>query len=229
MIYSVHQPQYLPWLGFFDKINKSDVFVFLDGVQYKHREFQNRNKIRTKDGWIWLTVPVFCTRGDKVSEIKIDNSRDWRSAHLKSLNAWYAKSEFFGEYFLFFKELYEKEWDKLIDLNVAITKYLLKVFGIKTEIYFESDLAAGGEKTGRIVNIGRKLGADVYLSGAGGRDYLQEDKFAQARLKLEYQEFNHPVYKQQYCASKKDFILFMSAIDMLFNEGGSRCIKNIGV
>ena len=229
MIYSAHQPQYLPWLGFFDKINKSDCFVFLDSVQYKHREFQNRNKIRTKDGWIWLTVPVSSQRGVKVCDVKIDNSRGWRNQHLKSLNAWYAKSEFFKEYFLFFKELYEKEWDKLIDLNVAVTKYLLEVFGIKTKIYYESDLAAGGEKTDRIVNIGRKLGADVYLSGAGGRDYLQEVEFAKAGFKLEYQEFKHPVYKQQYCGSEKDFIPFMSAIDMLFNEGGTRCIKNIGV
>lgn len=219
MIYSVHQPQYLPWLGFFDKIDKSDCFVFLDNVQYKHREFQNRNKIRTKDGWMWLTVPVFCARGDKVGDIRIDNSRTWRSDHLKSLNAWYAKSDFFKEHFLFFKELYDKEWDKLIDLNVAITKYLLKALRIEKKIYFESELSAAGEKTDRIVDIGRKLGADVYLSGAGGRDYLKEERFIQAGIKLEYQDFKNPVYKQQYCESVDDFLFFMSAIDLLFNEG----------
>ena len=229
MIYSVHQPQYLPWLGFFDKINKSDCFVFLDNVQYKHREFQNRNKIRTKDGWMWLTVPVLCSRGEKISDVRIDNSRDWRSAHLRSLNSWYAKSDFFKEYISFFSQLYGKEWDKLLDLNVAITLRMLKMMGIEKKIYFESELSAGGEKTARIINIGKKLGAKVYLSGAGGKEYLAEEAFIKAGIKLEYQEFKHPVYKQLHCDNKKDFIPFMSAIDMLFNEGGARCTKNIGV
>ena len=229
MIYSVHQPQYLPWLGFFDKINKSDRFVFLDNVQYKHREFQNRNKIRTKDGWMWLTAPVLCSRGDKIRDIRMDNSRDWRSAHLRSLNSWYAKSDFFKEYFPVFEKLYKKEWNNLFDVNVAITTSMLEIMGIEKKTYFESELATGGEKTTRIINIGKKLGANVYLSGTGGKDYLVEEEFAKAGIKLEYQEFKHPVYKQQYCDSEKDFIPFMSAIDMLFNEGGARCINCIGV
>jgi hypothetical protein len=219
MIYSVHQPQYLPWLGFFDKIDKSDCFVFLDDVQYKHREFQNRNKIRTKDGWMWLTVSVCYERGENIREVKIDNSRDWAGAHLKSLKSWYARAEFFSEHIAFFETLYSQKQGRLLDLNVAVIKYLLEVLSIKKKIYFESELAAGGEKTARIINIGNKLGARTYLSGSGGKDYLREEEFVEAGIKLEYQEFKHPVYKQQHCESVKDFMSFMSAIDLLFNEG----------
>ncbi|MBI5873346.1 MAG: WbqC family protein [Candidatus Omnitrophica bacterium] len=219
MIYSVHQPQYLPWLGFFDKIDKSDAFVFLDDVQYKHREYQNRNKVRTKDGWIWLTVPVKFYRGDKIRDVRIDNSRDWRTQHLKSLKSWYSHAEHFDKYFSFFESLYKKEWDRLCGLNVAIIEFLLESLAIKKPVYFESELNAGGEKTQRIINIGKKLKADVYLSGAGGRDYLEENKFSESNIGLRYQDFVHPVYRQQFLKEKEDFIPYMSVVDLMFNEG----------
>ena len=104
---AVHQPQYLPWIGYFDKIIKSDCFVFLDKVQYKHREFQNRNKIRSKDGWMWLTVPVI-SKGkgrQSIDEVEIDNSLDWQKDHCRSLQVCYGKSEYFDEYFPFFEDI----------------------------------------------------------------------------------------------------------------------------
>ncbi len=219
MIYSVHQPQYLPWLGFFDKIDKSDVFVFLDNVDYKHREFQNRNKIRTKDGWIWLTVPVIYHRGKKIRGIEIDNSRDWRNQHLKSIKSWYSRAEYFDKYFLFFEDLYSKDWNKLCDLNMAVIDFCLKSLKIDKPVYLESELNAGGEKTQRIINIGKKLNCDVYFSGSGGRDYLEEDKFLEHKIELRYQDFSNPVYRQQFLAKKDDFVPGMSVIDLLFNEG----------
>jgi hypothetical protein len=219
MIYSVHQPQYLPWLGFFDKIDKSDAFVFLDDVQYKHREYQNRNKVRTKDGWIWLTVPIKFYRGDKISDVRIDDSRDWKTQHLKSLKSWYSRGDNFDKYFSFFEALYKKEWDKLCELNVGIIEFLLDSLGIKKPIYFESELNAGGEKTQRIINIGEKLKADVYLSGAGGRDYLEENKFSESGMGLCYQDFVHPAYRQQFSNKREDFIPYMSVVDLMFNEG----------
>ncbi len=219
MIYSVHQPQYLPWLGFFDKIDKSDCFVFLDQVQYKHREYQNRNKIRTKDGWMWLTVPVRYERGEKIREVRIDNSRNWPSVHLKSLKSWYSRAEFFDKYFPFFEKAYSRKWERLIDLNVEIIKFLLKSLGIKKKIYFESKLDIRAEKTDRIIAIGKKLKSGTYLSGAGGRAYLEEEKFDEAGIKLAYQDFNHPVYRQLFGASGAEFVPFLSVLDLLFNEG----------
>jgi hypothetical protein len=219
MIYSVHQPQYLPWLGFFDKVDKSDVFVFLDDVQYKHREFQNRNKIRTKDGWIWLSVPVFEERGMKIKDIRIDPTRSWAEGHLKSLKSWYAKAPYFDRHIGFFESLFAKKRERLVDLNVAVIEYVLGVLGIKKKVFFETELSAGGEKSQRIVNIGKKIGANIYLSGAGGKDYLDEGLFHGSDIALEYQDYAHPVYRQQFMKSEKDFMPYLSVVDLLFNEG----------
>ncbi|KPK97031.1 MAG: hypothetical protein AMJ95_11280 [Omnitrophica WOR_2 bacterium SM23_72] len=216
-----HQPQYLPWLGYFDKIAKSDAFVFLDRVQYKPREFQNRNKIRKQNGWMWLSVPVISKGKGRqiIYDCLIDNATDWKSKHAKSLKTWYAKAEFLDAHLPFFENLYSKEWVRLVDLNVEIINYILKQLGIERKIYFESDLGILHTQTERIIELCRKLKADTYLSGIGGKDYLEEAKFIEAGITLVYQDFVHPVYHQQFCSGKSDFIPFMSAIDLLFNEG----------
>lgn len=221
MILSVHQPQYIPWLGYFDKIAKSNIFVFLDQVQYKPREFQNRNKIRTKDSWIWLSVPVISKgKGRQViSEAVIDNGPSWQRQHLKSLKVWYGSARFFKDYFTFFEEVYSRDWVKLMDLNVYIINYILSRLSINTPIYFESKLNINNKGTERIIEICQKLKADTYLSGIGGKEYLEEEKFPKAGIKLIYQNFVHPIYHQQFMSTEKDFLPYMSILDLLFNEG----------
>jgi len=219
MIYAVHQPQYLAWLGFFDKIARCDVFIFLDNVQYKHREFQNRNRIRTKDGTMWLTVPVTFEQGALIRDVRIDDSRDWRSEHLKSLRAWYGRAPFFSENIRYFEELYARPWEKLVDLSMETIRFFCKEFGIATRTAFESELNTEGAKTERIVNIGRALKAETYLSGSGGRDYLDAKLFADAGQRLTYQEYAHPRYDQLFASSDEDFVPFLSAVDLLFNKG----------
>lgn len=211
MILAIHQPQYIPWLGYFDKIRKSDCFVFLEQSQYKPREFQNRNKIRT-DSWMWLTVPVISGL-NRICDVKIDNRTDWRRKHLKSLKVWYGKAGFFKDYFPFFEEVYGNNWEKLVDLNIHIIKYLLKVFKIETPLY--SDINTDLQGSERIIEICKRFKADTYLSGIGGRYYLEEEKFAKGGIKLEYQDFTHPVYHQR----KDPFIPYMSALDLLFEDG----------
>ena len=217
MILSLHQPQYLPYLGYFDKIAKSDCFVFLDCVQYKKREFQNRNKIRTKDGWIWLTVPVISKNksSQQINEVLINNSVSWQKKHLKSIICYYRNAKYFNEYIGFFEEIYNKKFERLIDINLTIIYYLLEQFSIKTKIFFESSLSISTKKTQRIIDICKKLNADTYLSGIGGKDYLDEELFKKENIKLIYQDFKHPVYRQCY----EPFIPYMSAIDFLFNCG----------
>lgn len=221
MILAVHQPQYIPWLGYFDKIAKSDRFVFLDQVQYKEREFQNRNKIRTKDGWIWLTVPVASRHGErqKICDVAIDNSVDWRRQHIESLRSWYGRAPFFNEHLPFFEDAYNRRWERLVDISTHIIKYLLAKFSISTPLSFEAELDIRSAKTDRIIEICRKMNADTYLSGAGGRDYLDEEKLGQSGIKLAYQDYKHPAYRQQFMKDKDDFIPYMSALDLLFNEG----------
>jgi hypothetical protein len=221
MIVSVHQPQYIPWLGFFDKIAKSDCFVFLDQVQYKPREFHNRNKIRAQKGWIWLTVPVVCKglSRQKIDDCAIDNTFPWARKHELSLKACYGKANFFPEYFPFFEQIYAKKWDRLADLNVGIISYILKQLTISKPIYFESQLNIAQKSTDRIIEICRKLKADTYLSGSGGKDYLDEAKLEKAKIKLIYQDFTHPAYRQQFMRDKDDFLAHMSTLDLIFNEG----------
>jgi hypothetical protein len=221
MILAVHQPQYIPWLGYFDKIAKSDCFVFLDQVQYKPREFQNRNKIRTKDGWIWLSVPVI-SKGlgrQRICDVSIDNEFPWQKKHLKSLRVWYGKAKFFSDYLTFFEEAYTRKWERLVDLNVHIINYILKQLTISKPIYFESQLNIVNNSTERIIEICKKLKVDTYLSGIGGKEYLQEDKFIKTGIKLIYQDFIHPKHHQQFMSDDNDFIPYMSMLDLLFNEG----------
>lgn len=221
MILSVHQPQYIPWLGYFDKIAKSGHFVFLDCVQYKEREFQNRNKVRTDKGAIWLTVPVE-SKGmgrQRIDQVRVDNSVDWRRKHWDTLKACYGRAAHFREYSAFFEDTYSRQWHTLMALNVHIIEYLLKSLSINTPISFESALKTSTSSTDRIIEICRKLGADTYLSGSGGKDYLEEEKFQAAGIRLEYQHFVHPVYHQQFMRDEHDFLPYMSALDLIFNEG----------
>ena len=214
---SVHQPQYLPWLGYFDKIRKSDLFVFLDNVQYKKREFQNRNKIRTKEGWMWLTVPVITKEKylQKISEVETDHTAGWTDEHLKGIEFNYTKSGFFHDYHGTFKDIYSQKWPKLIDINLSITNILLRIFGIKTPVEFESKLSVDTTSSQRIVDICKKLNADTYLSGAGAKDYLDVELFKANNIKIEWQDFMHPEYKQTF----EGFQPYMSIIDYLFNCG----------
>lgn len=221
MILSAHQPQYIPWLGYFDKIDKSDCFVFLDQVQYKVREYQNRNRIHTKDGWMWLSVPVI-SKGlgrQKICEVKLDPGPDWQRRHARSLKVWYGRAKFFKDHFKFFENVYTGRWEKLIDLNIHIIRYLLEELKIDTPLYFESEIGTSFQGTDRIIEICKQLKAGIYLSGIGGKDYLEEEKFLEAGIKLEYQNFVHPRYRQQYTQGNNSFLAYMSAIDLLFNEG----------
>jgi hypothetical protein len=227
MILSVHQPQYIPWLGYFDKIARSDAFVFLDQVQYKEREFQNRNKIRTDRGALWLTVPVI-SKGlgrQKISDVLIDYDTDWRKQHLESLKTYYGRAKYFKKYIGFFEDLYDRKWERLGKLNVLIVRFMLKELGIDTPLYYESELGTTATKTERIIELCLKMKAETYLSGSGGRDYLEEEKFKQAGIELVYQSFEHPEYRQQFMRDKDHFLAHLSTVDLLFNEGpGSRKI-----
>jgi len=142
MIVSIHQPEYLPWLGFFHKVHQSDIFVLLDNVQYEKNYFQNRNKIRTQSGRTWLTVPVL-TKGksnQQINEVKIDNKSNWSKKHWRSIDLNYKNAPYFDNYREFFFDLYKKEWIKLVDLNETIITYLIKELEIDLKLIKSSEL-----------------------------------------------------------------------------------------
>ncbi|PIZ15507.1 hypothetical protein COY51_04980 [Candidatus Desantisbacteria bacterium CG_4_10_14_0_8_um_filter_39_17] len=217
MIIAIHQPQYLPWLGYFDKIDKSDKFVLLDDVQFKKNEWQNRNRIKTagSGGWQWITVPVIHRFGQKINEVKINNQENWCKKHLHQLETNYFKSPHFPQYYDFLKETYARKWENLSEVNIYFIEYLTKTLGIKKQLVKSSDLKVSGEKTDRLVNICKMLNANIYLSGVGAKEYIEIEKFEKEKIKVIFQDFHHPVYKQLY----GEFIPNLSVVDLLFNYG----------
>ena len=216
MIVSIHQPQYLPWLGYFDKIARSEVFVFLDNVQFKKNEWQNRNKIKTSEGWQWLSVPVIHRFTQKISEVEINNTVQWGRKHLNALSTHYSKALFFNDYIDFFEQTYAQEWKYLTGINVHMVKYLTEVLGLTDKKFvLASELETREGVTERLIDICRQLGADVYLSGKDGAKYMELELFRQEGIQVAFQDYEHPRYDQLY----GDFEPFLSIIDLLFNCG----------
>jgi hypothetical protein len=215
MIVGIHQPQFMPWLGYFDKIIKSDIFIFLDDVQYKKNEWQNRNRIKTAKGAQWLTVPVSFHFPEKITEVKVNNETDWRKNHLSSFTTNYSKAGYYNETLKLFADIYEKEWVSLSELNIAVIMRVIEFLGIKTRTIKSSEITSTGASTERLVSLCKELKADTYLSGAGGKDYLEESMFTQAGIKVIFQEYSHPAYYQCF----EGFIPNLSILDLLFNCG----------
>ena len=226
MIVSIHQPNYLPWLGFFDKIKKSEYFVIFDNVQFPRgkNHFGHRNKIKTNNSTIWLTVPLLGKSDFKnFNEIKI-NYNGWQEKHLSLIESFYKKSPFFPNYFEDIKNILSKTHNSLCDLNTELILYFLKQLDIKTQILFSSQICPneifGSEKINYIL---QNLQSTQYISGdgPGSLRYINEDNFKQNNIDLTWQHYNPNPYKQLY----GEFIPYMSIIDLLFNEGPNS--KNI--
>jgi hypothetical protein len=214
---TILQPSYLPWLGFFEQMSRSDKFVLLDDVQYTRRDWRNRNKIRVGESWAWLTVPVQQKNlySQSLLETRIDNSTSWRRKHLQSLRQHYCKAPFFEDYFPRCEQLYEKNWEFLFDLCLETIHFLKEETGIDTPLLRSSEMKTSATKTERLLSICQEVGATHYLSGESGSDYISEKDFSGQGIVLEYQNYEHPVYPQRY----PGFVPHLSAIDLLFNCG----------
>jgi len=216
LIVAVHQPQYLPWLGYFDKMIKADVFCYLDNVQYKKNEFQNRNRIKTAQNWQWLTVPVLYRFPQKINEVKINNTVTWKRKHLQALVTNYKKAPFFEDYIGFFEGVYSKDWEYLSELNVYLIDNIRNLIGLKaTQTVWASSLHLSDDPTGRLIDICKVLGADTYLSGPDGIKYMDLEQFKQQGIQVMVQNFQHPEYPQLF----GDFVSHLSIVDLLFNCG----------
>ncbi|MDP2729862.1 MAG: WbqC family protein [Dehalococcoidales bacterium] len=218
MIAAIHQPNYLPWMGYFYKIVNCDIFVFLDNVQYTKNGYINRNMIKTPQGAAWLTVGVLTKsrHGQLVSEVEINNSLPWSIIHQKSMFQSYSKAPYFKNYASFFQEIYARKWERLVDLNEALIKLICQILGINTvKFLFASELNVSGHSTELLVDICQAVDCDIYFSGPSGQDYMDEQFFVNQRITLRYSDFKHPAYNQLW----GDFVPNMSIIDLLFNEG----------
>ena len=216
MIVAVHQPQYLPWIGYFDKMRRADVFCYLDDVQYKKNEWQNRNRIKTAQEWQWLTVPVRYRFPEKINEVRINNTTNWRKKHLQALITNYSRAPFYKDYISIFEDIFSNEWEFIAELNIHLIERLREALQLQektTAISSELDLRE--EPTDRLIDICEALGADTYLAGQGAAGYMDVERFEKNGLKVITQNIKHPVYPQLF----KDFQSHLSIVDLLFNCG----------
>jgi hypothetical protein len=212
MIISIHQPNYLPYYGYFNKIKNSDIFVFLDNVPFSKNSYINRNRIKTHDGIKWLTVPVINNNilNTEIKDVKIfDNNWKWK--HLKTIETNYKKTPNYIPIYDLLENIFAIKWDNIASLNETVITDICKYLNIKTTFVLASNLGVSGKSTDLLLNICKELKADTYLAGSSGINYIEEKKFTDSNISLIYQTFEHPIYNQHY----GEFVYNLSILDML--------------
>jgi hypothetical protein len=213
---AIHQPHYLPWLGYLAKWAAADLFIFLDTVQYEKNGWQNRNRIKTREGPRWLTVPVRARLGTAIDAVEIDPGQPWGRRHLGAIEHAYGRARWFERFAGELRALYERPWSRLAPLAVASATALARAVGITTPARLASELpTAGADATARLVGLCQAVGATVYLAGRDGPGYMDLGRFARAGIEVWSQTYTHPIYPQMH----GEFVPFLSAIDLLLNSG----------
>lgn len=217
MILSAHQPAYMPWLGYFDKIKRADVFIFMDNVQLEKNSFTNRNKIKGNSGAQMLTIPV-CMKGHMekmMHEIQIDERSNWRRKHLNAIKCNYSKAPFFDERFPRLEALYQDSTSNLTDFLFNQLVFWVKELGLEdTKIIRQQDLELEGVKSDLVLSMCEKFKANNYLSGKMGEDYLDMQSFDDAGIKVEFQNYHCKEYPQLH----GDFLPAMGIVDLWMNS-----------
>ncbi len=228
LVVSAHQPNFMPYLGFFDKMQKSKIFVIRDEVLYVKKEFHNRNRIRINGNDVnepqskWINVPVkdpkdYILHATIKKDLKLKNL-SWNEKTLQDIKLNYEKAPYFNKFFPEIESIFDNNHDDLISLNMKLIKFLARSFQIKTKIILASELDLKPKRYEKsdasqdLAKICEVLKADVYLSGSGGKGYLNLEPFNKNKMKVDFQEYNHPVYQQAF----PGFLPYMSAIDALF-------------
>lgn len=215
---AIMQPTYLPWVGYFGMIDRADVFVFLDTVQFARRSWQQRNRIKTANGPQMLTVPVHKkgARDQKIAEVQIDGESHFAEKHIRAIEHALSKAPFFKDHAPALSAILQGGHPKLADLNIELITWLATALGVSSRFLRSSEIEAGGAKADLLANICEALGGEVYISAPGSSDYIESsDAFDSHGIKVAYHHYEHPVYPQLYGA----FEPYMSAIDLLFNLG----------
>jgi len=218
-IVAIHQPQYLPYLGFFHKLAHCDLFVALDHVQFQKNGLQNRNRIKTasKEGTQWITVPVRHRLGQAINEVQIDSSSSWQKKHWNALVSNYSRARCFHNYSDQFQGLLNNDYANLSLLNMRLITWCMEALAITTPVVYSSQLEVCGSATSLLVSICQAVGADAYLSGPGGARYMEMNLFQEAGVQVLWQDYSCVAYEQQFPAA--GFVPNLSVIDALFNCG----------
>lgn len=218
MIVANHQPQFLPYLGFFYKIARCDLLVLMDDVQFLERGHQHRNLIKMQTGTQWLTVPVRQQRGQLIKDVKIDDQQRWARKHWAALRTNYSGSPFWKELAPELEAiLVHKSHTNLSDLDCELLSWAMRQLGLATPMRLSSTLDVEGEQSQRHINICKAVGATTYVSGSGGRLYMDLQLFADAGIEVRFAEFTARPYPQLY--PQHGFVPNLSVVDALFNVG----------
>lgn len=212
---AIIQSNYIPWKGYFDIIHDVDLFILHDDLQYTERDWRNRNTVKTEKGLQWLTVPVLGGSHQKICEARIDGARDWKGKHLRVLEHNYRKSPHFETIFARFEKVISEGHERLVDLDTALLRDICGYLGIRTRIVSSTEIPSSGVKDEKVIDLCLKAGADAYLSGPAGRNYIRPELFAQAGIALSYKEYAYPEYPQFF----PPFVHGVSVLDLLFHAG----------
>ena len=217
-IVTMHQPNYLPWIGLFSKIARADCFIIYDSAQYVTSSIINRNRIRVRNGSCFLTIPISNHfRLSRINEVFLPDSERWKKDHWQTIYQNYANARYFKDYKGFFQDLYQGSFRYLWEINEKVLFFLLDCFDIKVEVLRSSSLPVDQSLHGTdmIIACTKGAGADTFLSGPSGKNYLEFEKFPPSGVTLKFFNFQHPVYRQRYPGFEPN----MAAIDLLFNMG----------
>jgi WbqC-like protein family len=229
-IAAIHQPNYIPWLGYFFKIAHADKFVFLDNVVYPDTGFVNRNSIKTPSGSAWLTIPVIRRgrRGQLIGEVENDNTQRWAERHLTTLQCNYARAPYFKETLALLEPHYRVvagNRRSLTEFNIGVICSIATYLGVSTQFIRASELNVSGQKTDLLLDICRAIGASTYLAGTGAKSYQEDAKFEENGITPVYSPFSQQSYPQLF----GEFVGNLSVVDVLMNCGylGTRRLLSI--
>ncbi len=219
---TILQPTYLPWLGYFEIIDSVDVFVVFDHVQFVRKTWQQRNKIKTRNGVVTLTLPVKRDgRNTRICDAELShNQGNPMENHWKTIALAYKKAPFFHKYESIFQNIYSKKYNLLGDLNFAIIETIFGILCLDKKIFFSSRLNLNDEnmeKTEKIVNLCKKVGITSLYDGKSAADFINTSLFDKEGISVTFQNYKHPIYRQLW----GPFVAYLSVIDLLFNEGDS--------
>ncbi len=217
MLACVHQPNYLPWLGFFAKVARADVYLVMDNVQFSRNCWTNRVQVAGNGDPLWLTVPV--RRGGletPIADAEIDHTRDWVKQQRSTLEARYGRCQHFKAVYPELVQILEARPRRLVALNLPLIRWVMEACGISTRVVLGSELNATGKASELVVALCRAVGATAYLAGQGSVDYEDLALYERAGIRYQRQEFQHREYPQH---GRAQFVAGLSVIDALFNVG----------
>lgn len=207
----------MPALNYLQRMLLADVFVYRDDVQFQPKDWESRNRIKTAQGAMWISVPVMaCPVGTPITEARINKYGRWRDKMLMAIQCAYGRARFYRQYYPQLAEIIRGDFDRLVDLNYATIDFFRAAWGLdQCKFVMASELGCSGDTDEILIAMCKKLGANVYLSGTEGRNYNRPHRWAEAGIRLTYHDYVYPVYKQLH----GDFMPWMSALDLLMNCG----------